>query len=112
MEPQLIELGVLKKLHKKRLELNNKNLFTDTFFNIWIFIKKFWIGTTIVILITSIMVYFYIIKQRKNQFENNIIEEDDDEYEPHKPYDSRDGYEAEYYKMLPRVTHPPTESYV
>ena len=106
MEPQLIEPSVLKKLYKKRLELNNKNFFTDTFFNIWMFIKKNWIGIAIIIFVISIMIYFYIDKQ-KNKFDNNIIIEEDepDDVQP------RGGYEAEYYKMLPRVMPPPAESY-
>jgi len=107
MEPQLIEPSVLKKLYKKRLELNNKNFFTDTFFNIWMFIKKNWIGIAIVIFVISIMVYFYI-DRRKSRFDNNIIIEDPEPEEDNQP---RGGYEAEYYKMLPRVMPPPAESY-
>ena len=107
MEPQLIEPSVLKKLYKKRLELNNKNFFADTFSNIWMFIKKNWIGIAIVMFVISIMVYFYIDKQ-KSRFDNNIIIE---EPEPEEDNQLHGGYEAEYYKMLPRVMPPPPESY-
>ena len=109
MEPQLIEPSVLKKLYKKRLVLNNKNFFTETFSNIWYFIKKNWIGIAIIMFVISLMVYFYIDKQ-KNKFDNNIIIEDDLE-NTEEDNQLRGGYEAEYYKMLPRVMPPPAESY-
>lgn len=108
MEPQLIESSVLKKLYKKRLKLNNKNFFADTFFNIWQFIKKNWIGISILIFVIGIMVYFYINKQ-KNQFDNNITDEKEEETEEYT--EPSGSYEAEYYKMLPRVMPPPPESY-
>ena len=109
MEPQLIEPSVLKKLYKKRLVLNNKNFFTETFSNIWYFIRKNWIGIAIVMFVISIMVYFYIDKQ-KSRFDNNIIIEDDLE-NTEEDNQLQGGYEAEYYKMLPRVMPPPPEAY-
>ncbi len=106
MEPQLIEPNVLRKLYKKRLELNNKNFFTTTFTNIWLFIKKNWIGLAIVMFVISLMIYFYINKQKENTF-NNIPQEVEEE-----PVElPKSGYEAEYYKMLPRVMPPPPEAY-
>lgn len=108
MEPQLIEPNVLKKLYKKRLELNNKNFFIDIFTNIWLFIKKNWIGLSIIIFIIVLLIHFYIEKQ-KNKFANIPMVDEDDE-----PVDDNilhGGYEAEYYKMLPRVMPPPFETY-
>ena len=108
MEPQLIEPNVLKKLYKKRLELNNKNFFSDMISNIWLFIKRNWIGIAIIMFVISLMVYFYIEKQKDNMF-NNIPEDVEEETEQIEL--PKSGYEAEYYKMLPRVMPPPPEAY-
>ena len=105
MEPQLIEPNVLKKLYKKRLKLNNKNFFTSAMSNIWLFIKKNWIGLAIIVFVIFLMVYFYIQKQKDNTFNNIPQEIEEIEEQP------TSGYEAEYYKMLPRVMPPPPEAY-
>jgi hypothetical protein len=108
MEPQLIEPNVLKKLYKKRLELNNKNFFSDIISNVWLFVKRNWIGIAIILFVISLFVYFYLDRQ-KNEF-NNIPEIKIKE-EPEEENMLHGGYEAEYYKMLPRVMPPPPEAY-
>jgi len=108
MEPQLIEPNVLKKLYKKRLELNNKNFFGDIISNMWLFIKTNWIGIAIIFFVISLMVYFYIEKQKNNTNAFNNIPEEIEEEPVEIP---KSGYEAEYYKMLPRVMPPPPEAY-
>jgi hypothetical protein len=101
MEPKLIDEKVLKKLLKKNyLQFNRKWTSLNKIPSV---IKENWYILLIIIFIIVIFInLYYHNKNKKKEKFINIPEPEEIEPEPFFG-----GHEAEYYKMLPRVTSAP-----
>jgi flagellar biosynthesis/type III secretory pathway M-ring protein FliF/YscJ len=104
-KPILVNKKILKKLLKKAYNDNSKQLFLNKFSNINNFNIN-WFYLLVIILIVIIMYQLYCHNKEKKETEMFELQQRIEEQKQYKENIQTDSYEAEYYKMLPRVTNP------
>jgi hypothetical protein len=108
MEPQLISRKAIKIILKKNYFLQN-NLYNKSFSSFINNIKLNWIPIVIILLAIILLIHLYVKNTNKketlvNNFKELKQEKKNVKYDDFK---SKENYESEYYKMLPRVTSNP-----
>ncbi len=113
MEPQLISRKVIKKILKKNYFANN-NYFNKFFNSIMNTVKINWLPIIIILSAVLILIHLYLDnKHKKEAFKKaqeelrQLEEKTRETFDEDDDFKTKDNYESEYYKMLPRVTNNP-----